>query len=226
MISIEAVSKSYRAPVLIEATHTFPSGSVSFVMGPNGAGKTTLFKCLLGLERYSGSILFDGRPSEAVRHDIIPVLDDAPFYPHLSGRRNLDLLLGRRVERREADHAWGLGGHVDARLLDRRVKGYSSGERKRLAVSLALVSRARYLLMDEIASGLDLFTMDAVVASIRQLSPEATVVVSGHQFDFYSRIVDHVVTLTDGKLRTVNVDDISAASLEAILRGLVAPHGG
>jgi len=226
VISIESLSKHYHEPVLVEATHIFPSGSVTFVMGPNGAGKTTLFKCLLGLEGYSGTILFDGLPLRSVRHDVVPILDDTPFYPALSGRRNLDLLLGRRVDPQEADHAWGLGGRVDPRLLDRPVKGYSSGERKRLAICMALVSKARYLLMDEVASGLDLFTMDAVVAAIQLLAPDTTVVASGHQFDFYARVVDHVVALTDGTLRSVDLDDTSAVSLEATFRSLVAPHSG
>jgi ABC-2 type transport system ATP-binding protein len=223
LITVESVSKSYHKPVLVKASHEFASGAVTFLMGANGGGKTTLFKCMLGLESYSGTVLFDGLPLQEVRDSVVPVFDDAPFYPHLSGKRNLELLLGRSLSALDVREAWTLGGDVDPSLLVKPVRGYSSGQRKRLAVSLALLSEARYLVMDEVASGLDLPTMDAVVATIKKLTPRATVVVSGHQFDFYSRIVDHVVALRGGALETVEISDRSAGSLESTYRKIFLP---
>lgn len=47
MITVEALSKSYRRPVLENVNATFPSNAISFVLGPNGSGKSTLLACLL-----------------------------------------------------------------------------------------------------------------------------------------------------------------------------------
>jgi ABC-2 type transport system ATP-binding protein len=224
VISVKGLTKSYHTPVLDGVTFDFESRAVTFVVGPNGAGKTTLFKCILGLEGFGGEVLFDGRPLSEVREHVVSVFDDAPFYPHLSGSRNLRLLLGERFDTDAAARAMAMGGNEAHRLLERPVGRYSNGQRKRLAVCHAVLAHPRYLLMDEVAGGLDLESMDAVSDMVRTAASSATVVVSGHQFEFYSRILDRVAALDHGRLEPVEIHDRSAHALESTYRRLLAPR--
>ncbi len=220
MITANAITKAYRRPVLQDVTVAFPSGQVTFLMGANGAGKTTFFKCLLGLESHGGVFEFDGRRLADVRHQVLVAFDDSPVYPRLDGYANASLLLQRAVSRTELDAAWRLGDRrAPVDLLRRPVRTYSNGQRKRLYLAMAALAQPRYMVLDEVASGLDLETMDAAVRAVRSLAPRSTIIASGHQFDFYSRIVDRVVLLAGGTMEEVTIDgDITLERLERLYR--------
>lgn len=223
MISVDGISKTYATSLLRDARYAFPSSSVTLLMGANGTGKTTLLKCILGLEDYRGTIEFDGQPLSAVRSQIIAVFDDTPFYTHLNGRRNLELLLERGVGMDEAAAAFG--GPRSVPLLRQRVATYSSGQRKRLGLAYARLARPRYLLLDEVANGLDFESMLEVAEVIRELAADTTVLLTGHQFDFYARVIDRVVVLRHGKLEAVELDEFCSASLESVYGSLLAHSG-
>lgn len=193
MITTQGLSKAYRQPVLTDVTVEFPAGRISFVLGPNGSGKTTLLKCLLGLERFEGSVRFDGLTIDQVRHRVAAIFDDTPFYPHLSGRRNLQLLLGPHRRLPE-------DGLVPADLLSRPVREYSHGQRKRLALMLVSASGADLLVLDEISTGLDHGSMLELRAVLSSLARRSTIVATGHQFDFYEPLIDRLFVLTEGHL--------------------------
>lgn len=220
MISAKDIGKSYGTPVLTMASCVFRSDQVTFLMGANGAGKTTFFKCLLELEKHDGSFDFDGQPHAMVRQEVFTAFDDSPLYPRLNGYANVELLLGGRIARRDVDDAWKLGDlRASVALLRKPVRAYSNGQRKRLYLAAAVLSRPKYLILDEVASGLDLETMDAAVRAINLLRPGAVIIASGHQFDFYTRIVDRVVLLDNGHIKEVDWHgDLGASGLERIYR--------
>ena len=59
MITIESLSKSYgENEVLKDINLVFEPGNIYGIVGENGAGKSTLFRCIAGLEKYQGSILY------------------------------------------------------------------------------------------------------------------------------------------------------------------------
>ena len=190
MITVEALSKSYRRPVLNNVNATFPSRSISFVLGPNGSGKSTLIACLLGLVPHQGTVRFDGEPLKAARHRIAPVFDDTPFYPHLSGRANLHLLGG----------AADAGTSLPADVLDAPVRGYSQGQLKRLALMCARSEEADVILLDEVSSSLDHESVLELRGALQGLARQATIVTTGQQFAFYEPLIDRLFLLVDGQL--------------------------
>ena len=77
---VEVQLRSVRNFILKSITDTFPSGKLTVVLGPNGAGKTTLLRVIAGVERYEGSVLFDGRPVD----DVPPYERNVSYVPQRS----------------------------------------------------------------------------------------------------------------------------------------------
>ncbi|MEO5610266.1 MAG: ATP-binding cassette domain-containing protein [Ornithinibacter sp.] len=197
MITVDNLTKKYAGVVLDDFTWEFSRSSVTAVVGPNGTGKTTLFKCVLGLERYHGTILFDGRPLEEVRDRVVSVFDDAPLYTHLSGRDNLRYFLPDRAVSARGHYADLLVG-PDGRWLQQRVGSMSHGQRKRLAVLIALGSDPLYVVLDEVSNGIDVLALDGLAAAVAEISSVATVIVSGHDLGFLATMAQRSVAIVDG----------------------------
>jgi ABC-type multidrug transport system ATPase subunit len=133
-------------------------------LGPNGSGKTTLVRLLLGLVyATSGEAEVLGERMPARARAVLPrigsLVEGPTAYPHLSGRRNLQLLDAagpggsRRTRRARIEEALGLVG-LDG--IDRRpVRAYSLGMRQRLGIAAALLRRPELLILDEPTNGLD-----------------------------------------------------------------------
>ncbi|HEY0453975.1 ABC transporter ATP-binding protein [Actinophytocola sp.] len=165
MIVTRALTKRYGRIVAVDAVDLdVREGDRYGFLGPNGSGKTTLVRLLLGLVyATSGEIEVLGRPVPARAGAVLPeigaLVEGPAAYPHLSGRRNLDLLDAagaggrRRTRKRRIEEALeqvGLAG------VDRRpVRAYSLGMRQRLGLAAALLRRPRLLILDEPTNGLD-----------------------------------------------------------------------
>ncbi len=213
MISIRNLTKSHGGhPVLSNVSAEFRTGRVSYLLGPNGAGKTTLFTCLVGLETHTGTVEFDGRPLADVREHVFPVFDDCALYPHLSGFDNLHFLLGRKTHwedvRTVAD------GVLERATLRKPAGALSYGQRKKLYTVGLLLARPSYVVLDELANGLDYDSLQWLRASLQQLKKDSVVVASGHQFDFYDRVADDVFAISENGLSQLDFNHATGDRLE------------
>ena len=180
-------------------------GEVRGLLGPNGAGKTTLLRMLLGLvEPDAGSIELLGRPRDAIAalEGVAGFVEDPSFYPYLSGRANLELMVDydRRPESpEEIDEVLGRVG-----LLGRaqeRVGGYSTGMRQRLGLAAALLRSPRLLLLDEPTSGLDPSGSRDAAALIASMSSQgAAILVSSHRIGEVEHVCDSYTVLRRGRI--------------------------
>ena len=181
-------------------------GEIRGLLGPNGAGKTTLMRVLLGLVRAdAGSAELFGRPLHSggpeALEQVAGFVEEASFYPYLSGRVNLELL---------AELDGGVGDSrieavlATAGLTDRagdRVNGYSSGMRQRLGIAASLLRQPRLLLLDEPTSGFDPAGVREMAGLIRELSAAGTaVLLSSHQIGEVEAICDCYTILRSGKV--------------------------
>lgn len=147
------------------------------LFGPSGIGKSSVLNMVAGLLRpdhgriaVDGETLFDAtRPG---RVDVPPerrragyVFQDARLFPHMRVRANL--LYGAGLEQSGFEDRIGfLGiGH----LLDRWPRTLSGGEAQRVAIGRALLSRPRFLLLDEPLSSLDRARREEVLAAIEHV---------------------------------------------------------
>jgi ABC-2 type transport system ATP-binding protein len=192
-------------------------GEIRGLLGPNGAGKTTLLRVLLGLVRPdAGSVELFGRPLHGARPEALEqvggFVEDASFYPYLSGRVNLELLaeldggvIAARID--EVLETVGLAGRGGD-----RVNGYSSGMRQRLGIAACLLRAPRLLLLDEPTSGLDPAGVREIAVLARELAANGTaILLSSHLIGEVEGICDSFTVLKRGKV----VWDGTAARLRA-----------
>jgi ABC-2 type transport system ATP-binding protein len=192
-------------------------GEIRGLLGPNGAGKTTLLRVLLGLVRPdAGSVELFGRAVNGARPQALDqvsgFVEDASFYPYVSGRVNLELLaeLDGGATAAQIDEVLDTVG-LAARGED-RVNGYSSGMRRRLGIAACLLRRPRLLLLDEPTAALDPQGVCEIGALVRELSAAGTaIVLSSHQIGEVEGICDSFTVLRRGEV----VWDGTAAALRA-----------
>ncbi|MEZ6188759.1 MAG: ABC transporter ATP-binding protein [Planctomycetota bacterium] len=207
VVQAEALSKRFgRRWAVRELDLAIPRGTVCGLLGPNGAGKSTTLRMLLGLLRpTAGAVRLFGAPLRDARLHVLKrvgCLIEAPaFYPHLSARKNLQLL-GK------------LSGGVDAARIqatlervglgDRgedRTAGYSTGMKQRLGLAAAILHDPEFVLLDEPLNGLDPPAVLLVRRLIRELAEREgkTVLVSSHMLHEVEVSCDHVVLMRGGQ---------------------------
>jgi ABC-2 type transport system ATP-binding protein len=180
-----------------------PSGSVCGFVGPNGAGKTTTIRMLLGLIRPtsgSGQILHgDMQRPESYLHGVGALIESPAFYPQLSGRDNL-LVLVRLGQLNPSiiDEVLDRVGLADR--ADDRFSRYSLGMKQRLGIAAALLPDPSLLVLDEPTNGLDPAGIVEMRGLIRSLADEGmTIFVSSHLLSEIEHICDHVVMIRSGR---------------------------
>lgn len=207
MITFDGVTKAFgKRLALDDVSFTVRRGEVVALLGHNGAGKSTLFALMLGLLRLTrGDIAIDGvsvrhQPRQA-RRRVGSVLAPA-FYEYLSGWDNLRLLAsysGTVSPTEVAETARFVG--LAERIHD-RVRQYSHGMRRRLALAQALLPRPELLLLDEWESGLDPEGRHEMRDLIVRLNRDhgVTVVLSSHHPSGLHGMCDRLAVLCQGRI--------------------------
>ena len=80
------------------------------------------------------------------------------------------------------------------------MKDYSLGEKKKLALIVALLQKPKYLFIDEISNGLDAETLEILQENLKKLKKESLILVTGHHFDFYEKIIDELYIIRDNTI--------------------------
>lgn len=162
MLSATSIEKTLGDRTVIDDVDlTVDAGEVTVVMGPNGAGKTVLLCCLAGaLRATAGSVTIRERPLVDARSDLNLLLQDSMLLDRLTGRENARFYttLHPRSGGRWRDHVQTLGLDGD---VDRPVREYSGGMRRKLEIAIALDADVPVYLLDEPTAGLDLSTIQA-----------------------------------------------------------------
>src|SRR3984885_10726670 len=250
-IDVQALKKTY--PGGVEAVRGIDfdvgAGEVFGLLGPNGAGKSTTIGMLTttivptsGTARLAG--LDVAQDPIAARGVASVVFQEAVVDAGLSGRANLEL------------HArlWGVDvGEADTRiaelvqalgleeLIERAVGSYSGGQRRRLEIARALVSRPQVLFLDEPTVGLDARIRHELLDLIKSLRDrfEMTVLVSTHYLEEARRLCDRVAIMHEGRIAGLDppsrllralgeeilemrVDGVGASALAALRTGGLA----
>ncbi len=217
MIAITGVRKRFgHVEAVRDVSLTATDGSVTGLLGPNGAGKTTTLRMLSGLMRPdAGTIFVDGAdvvadPIGTQRHmGLLP--DSRGLYPRLTPREHIRYfgeLHGLRTgEIRERSDALLKRLGLEA-VADRRVAGFSQGERTKVALARALVHGPRNVILDEPTNGLDVMSTRAMRGLIRGLKQDGCCVVfSSHIMQEVSALCDRIVVIAQGRVMADGTPD-------------------
>ena len=200
MILLESLAKRFGTVEAVrEVSLAAHDRRVTGLLGPNGAGKSTTLRLLYGALRPDrGRALVDGldvatEPRAALaRLGVLP--HNAGLYPQLTARENIRYFgalhgmsraaLERRID--ELAEMLELGA-----LLERRTRGFSQGERLKVALARALVHGPQNLVLDEPTNGLDVLATRNLRELIRRLRD------AGHCLLFSSHVMQEVAALCD-----------------------------
>jgi ABC-2 type transport system ATP-binding protein len=221
VIVVDSLTKRYGGRTVVDnLSFEVRPGRVTGFLGPNGAGKSTTLRMILGLVRpHGGAATFDGRRYEQLEHpsaQVGAVLEEASFHPGRTGRNHLRVLAA--AGRHPADRVPEVLEEVDlVPAADRRVKGYSTGMRQRLAIAAALLGEPDVLILDEPANGLDPPGIRWIRDLMRRQAERGrAVLVSSHLLSEAAQVVDDLVVISRGVLR-------AAGPLEGVLGVADAP---
>lgn len=206
-------------------------GSTVALLGPNGAGKTTLLRILATSLRSSFgsaevlSIDVNQRP-DLIRARVAYLSHANGLYDDLTAAENLRFAASMRgIEEPGHAVAAALGEIGLAADADRRVRSFSAGMRRRLALGRLMLGNPSLVLLDEPHAALDrdgMALVDRLLAGWRNAG--ITVLVASHQADRVTRLADGWARLDGGLLLETGGTGVSSSATQAI--GLPAPVAG
>jgi len=229
-IRTEGLSKRYGSVHAIEDLDLeVAEGEVVGYLGPNGAGKTTTIRLLLGLIRPSaGRAEIFGldcqRQVVEAHRRLAYVAGEASLWPSLTGAETLHLL-GRVQGRVDATYRDELIGRFD---LDpsKKVRACSKGNRQKLILIAALMTRPELLVLDEPTSGLDPLMEQAFRHCVHEARERGqTIFLSSHILSEVEALCDRIGILREGLLvemgTLAEMRHLSALTIEATFEGPV-----
>lgn len=215
MIRIQHLSKSFATPVLRDVSFDVPGGCLYGLIGPGASGKSVLLKCIVGLLKPDTGSIFvedqdvtklDDLELRKLRMKFGMLFQNNALFDYMSVGENIAFPLRRlydlsddRIKERVAErlHRMALPG-----FEPRAVGGLSGGQKKRIGVARATVTRAPIVLYDEPAAGLDPVTSQKIFNLLRdeQRQTNATVVMVSSDIDRLLTVTDRVGMLLEGRL--------------------------
>ncbi len=221
-IETEGLTKKFGPQLAVDNLDLrIPTGSVFGFLGRNGAGQTTTIKMLLGLiSPNSGSVRVLGmnpkKDSRAIKLKVGYVAENQSMYGWMKVKEITKFTSGFYPE-------WDFD--IAASFCEKfelkpsaRIKNLSKGQQMRLALTLALASRPRLLILDDPTMGLDPITrkefLNDIVLAIQEEG--RTVFFSTHILGELERVADHIAIIDRGRLKVAGAIDSLKASIRTI----------
>lgn len=186
MLMLDCVSSAYGAVKALNACALdVPAGAIVTLLGANGAGKTTTLNCIMGLQRWSGDIAFEGcsirgwKTDRIVRSGISLVPESRELFADMSVEDNLRM--GGYI------HGLAPAGSrlitpvfdLFPELAERKAAAagmLSGGQQQMLAIGRALMAKPRLLLLDEPSTGLAPVMFDRILNAVLEINRQGVTI--------------------------------------------------
>lgn len=204
MIEVQNIHKRYGRTHAVKGLSFSlnPSDFVGFV-GGNGAGKSTTIKMLAAqIIPTEGQIVIDGvnivEHPEMAREKIGYVPEFPTLYEYLTGREMLEFVCSVR---QKGQLEWGMEIAGLGSDIDRLIREYSQGMRRKIAIAAAMVSEPPVLILDEALNGLDPKSVKRIVRLLQEQRTKGTcIVLSTHVLDTLEKVATRLLMIEDGTL--------------------------
>ncbi|MEM1177823.1 MAG: ATP-binding cassette domain-containing protein [Acidobacteriota bacterium] len=237
MIKISQLTKRFGDVTAVDGLDIEAAdGRITGLLGPNGAGKTTAMRTLYGLMKPdAGQVTIDGVD---VNEDLLGAMRRVGIFPDAVGLYDR---LTLREHLRFYGEMHGLsGGEIEAAidrvrdtlmvgpLIERRCKGFSHGERMKVALSRALIHNPSNLILDEPTNGLDVMSIRLLRGHLQRLRDDfgQCILFSSHVMQEVSALCDYIYIMRKGRVvaqgspdelcRQAGVDDLEDAFIALI----------
>lgn len=179
-----------RRDILSRLNMHLTEGAIHGIVGINGAGKTTLLRTLYGLLRpTSGSVTRNGRPLN--RREMALLETEPAFFEGMTGRDLLDLTAHYHPSSDPEPYL-----RLFALPADEPVDNWSTGMKRKLALSSVLMQRKEVVLLDEPFNGLDMESLYVTRQLLsRRRAEGATLVVTSHLMEPLAELCDDLFVL-------------------------------
>jgi ABC-2 type transport system ATP-binding protein len=215
-IVVDTFSKTYGTTRVVDTlSFSVHSGEIFALLGPNGAGKTTTVETLEGYRAPDGgTVRVLGLDPVAQAQKLKPrlgvMLQQDGLYPALTTREALQLFSGL--------------GLTDAAKT--RCRALSGGQKRRLALALALIGNPELVFLDEPTAGMDPQARQMTWEIIRELKQQGvTILLTTHLMDEAERLADRVAIIDHGRLIALDTPGNMTGSQDANVIRFVAPSG-
>ena len=211
MIEIINVEKRYgKVHALKDVTFKIKEGKITGIFGINGVGKSTILKAIAGLIRINkGKILIDGEEiNPRIYNKVSFVADVDTYIPNLTIKESFAFMkeFYKNWDEEKAYKMMSMFNLTD----DKMICDLSKGNRARIKIIIGFAQNAKYILLDEPFSGIDIFKREEFIkAMVDFISPNQSIIITTHEIYKIEEIIDEVIILHDGKVAVnFNVEEV------------------
>jgi len=210
-IEITNLSKTYEAEeVLADLNLSVPTGNIFGLIGPNGAGKSTLISILTGLLDFDhGSIFIKGLEYNEeneleIKRQIASVLQPPLLFEHFSSQDFLNYIcdIYEIDESNRADKISSILDYLGLTEFEHaKINKLSSGSRKKLSFSAAILSDPEILFLDEPFESIDVISIGRMKTILKHLQQKGkTIIITSHILEIVENLCDDIAILHNGKI--------------------------
>ncbi|WP_294756232.1 ABC transporter ATP-binding protein [uncultured Lactobacillus sp.] len=200
-LQLDNVSTFVGKTVLVKnATFEVKPGEIIGLIGPNGAGKTTIMKTILGLMKFKGKVVVNGREVSENDHQALDkagaLIEHPAIYPFLTGMQNLTLYAHDQKDMANLISELQMDSYIN-----NKAKGYSLGMKQKLGIAIALLNQPQIVILDEPMNGLDIESTIRVRKLIKRYSDQGTAfLISSHILSELQKVMTRVVLISGGQI--------------------------
>lgn len=229
-IIVDNFSKSYGSKRVVDHLQfAVQRGEIFALLGPNGAGKTTTVETLEGYRMPDeGRVRVLGldpiRQAQFLKPRIGVMLQQDGLYPALTAREVLSLFAGYYKQSQNIDALMERVGLISAAKV--RCRRLSGGQKRRLALAVALIGKPELIFMDEPTAGMDPQARLTTWEIVRDLKNSGvTILLTTHLMDEAERLADRVAIIDHGRLIALDTPSNLTGTQNANVVRFIAPAG-
>lgn len=211
MIEVKNVTKRYkRIKALDNISFNIEEGKITCILGINGVGKSTTLKIISGLVKPDkGDVLIDGEKLSYKIYDKLAFVPDFDInFSQFTIKESFEFMktFYKNWDNEKAYEMLEMFDLTD----DRKISKLSKGNIGRVKIILGFAQNAKYTLLDEPFSGIDIFKREEFLAVMtKYINDEQSIILTTHEISEIEMLADEVVLIDEGKISLIfNAEEV------------------